>query len=211
MTSAEETPVDEDRLPWLETADEDYQERPSLARILPLILLGLGVVAAVVFGVMALRGPGSTGGNGQMIAAQEGDYKLKPDETGGRTIDGEGAAATATSEGKAPKGGAVDAKQMPEAPVALPGGKGAQTAAHGAPGAVVQLGSFPDQAGAEHTWAIMSKRLAYLAPLGHSVEKAEVSGQAVYRLRVNAGSANAASELCAKVKVAGEACFVPAK
>lgn len=211
MTSAEETPVDEDRLPWLETADEDYQERPSLTRILPLILLGLGVIAAVVFGVMALRGPGAAGGNGQMIAAQEGDYKVKPDEPGGRTIEGEGAAATATSEGKAPKGGVVDAKQMPEAPVALPGIKGAQTVARGAPGAVVQLGSFPDQAGANRTWEIMSKRLAFLAPLGHSVEKAEVSGQSVYRLRVNAGSANAASELCAKVKVAGEACFIPSK
>ncbi|CAN5718467.1 hypothetical protein BH11PSE6_BH11PSE6_23330 [soil metagenome] len=35
-----------------------------------------------------------------------------------------------------------------------------------------------------------------------------MNGNTVYRLRVNAGSANQASELCGKLKVAGEACFV---
>ena len=57
-------------------------------------------------------------------------------------------------------------------------------------------------------WGQASKRFTYLAPLGKSVQKAEVNGRTVYRLRVNAGSAGAATELCGKLKVAGEACFV---
>ncbi len=49
---------------------------------------------------------------------------------------------------------------------------------------------------------------AYLAPLGKSVQAAEVKGKTVYRLRVNAGSANQASDLCGKLKLAGENCFI---
>jgi cell division protein FtsN len=75
-------------------------------------------------------------------------------------------------------------------------------------GSLVQIGSFPNEASANAAWARAAARFLYLAPLGKSVQKAEVNGNTVYRLRVNAGSANQASELCGKLKVAGEACFV---
>ena len=57
-------------------------------------------------------------------------------------------------------------------------------------------------------WNQLSRRFAYLAPLGKSVQTAEVKGKTVYRLRVNAGSANQASDLCGKLKLAGENCFI---
>jgi hypothetical protein len=72
----------------------------------------------------------------------------------------------------------------------------------------VQLGSFPSEAEANAAWAKASKRFTYLAPMGKSVQQAEVNGRTVFRLRVNAGSANQATELCGKLKVAGEGCFV---
>ena len=56
----------------------------------------------------------------------------------------------------------------------------------------------------------MAKRFAYIATLGKSVQTAEVGGRKVYRLRVNAGSANAAADVCGRLKVAGETCFVVA-
>ena len=84
-----------------------------------------------------------------------------------------------------------------------------QASGPGSGGALVQLGSFPTEAAANAEWAAKSRRFAYLAPLGKSVEKAEVNGRTMYRLRVNAGSAGAASTLCGKLKVAGEACFIP--
>src|SRR3546814_17182363 len=74
---------------------------------------------------------------------------------------------------------------------------------------LVQLGSFPTEGQAKTAWTRVSKRFAYLAPLGQSIEKATVNGNTVYRLRVNAGSADQAKSVCGKLKVAGEACFIP--
>src|SRR3546814_8869847 len=71
------------------------------------------------------------------------------------------------------------------------------------------LGSFPTEGQAKTAWTRVSKRFAYLAPLGQSIEKATVNGNTVYRLRVNAGSADQAKSVCGKLKVAGEACFIP--
>lgn len=203
MTEGEST-IGGDRLPWLETADDDFDDRPSLARLVPLVLLGLGLIAAVIFGAYWLQQGGKPrDGDGTLIAAQEGDYKVKPDDPGGMKVEGEGDTAFATSEGKGPKAGKIDTRQLPEAPVTGKAGAGSA-----AGGALVQLGAFPDVATANAVWARQAKRFAYLAPLGHSVVAANVNGRSVQRLRVNAGSAGAAQELCGKLKAAGEACFV---
>ncbi|MEO5865884.1 MAG: SPOR domain-containing protein [Sphingomonas sp.] len=233
-----EPPVrDEDRLPWLETADQDYRGGPSLIRTLLLVILGLAVVAAVIYGVHLYKTRRGVDGNGALITAPEGEYKVKPDNPGGMNVTGEGDSAIATSDGAGAGNAAIDLKAVPESPVtgtkaapaALPngtnkavapvpatGGKLAAKAAtpnvamNGNSGSsLVQLGSFPDEAEANVAWTKASKRFSYLAPLGKSVQKAEVNGRTVYRLRVNAGSAGSANELCGKLKVAGEACFIP--
>ena len=87
-------------------------------------------------------------------------------------------------------------------PVAAGGGAGG--------GAVVQLGSFPNTAAANAAWKQLAGRFGYLAGLGQSIEAAEVNGRTVQRLRVNTGSNAQAREICGKLKVAGEACFVVA-
>ncbi len=224
---------DEDRLPWLETVDEDYAEGPSVFRTILFVLLGLAAVAAIVYGVYWYQQHHAKPGTGQLIEAQEGDYKVRPDDPGGMKVEGEGDTAFATSEGKGDGNAQIDMKAMPEAPIVpAPGAtpaaaptpaagsaKGAAatakllpkpgTAATGGKGAVVQLGSFPSEAEANSAWTKQAKRFAYLAPLGKSIEPAIVGDRTVYRLRVNAGSAGAATALCDKLKVAGEACFVP--
>lgn len=206
MASEGETVENDERLPWLETADDDYEDRPSLARLVPLVLLGLGLIAALVFGAYWLQQAGGKpkDSEGKLIAAQEGDYKVKPDKPGGMKVEGEGDTAYATSEGKGPTAGKIDTRQIPETPVTAR--KDAPAPAAG--GALVQLGAFPDVASANAAWARASKRFAYLAPLAHSVMAASVNGHNVQRLRVNAGSVGAAQELCGKLKAAGEACFV---
>ncbi|MBA4049043.1 MAG: SPOR domain-containing protein [Sphingomonas sp.] len=212
MESANDGQDEADRLPWLETADDEFVDRPSISRIAPLIMAGLLAVALIVFGYIVVSKPSKPVGDGQLIAAQEGDYKVKPSEPGGREIEGEGDMAFATTEGKGAKDAKIDLKQMPETPVIGGGngiGAGAGAAGASSGGSLVQIGSFPDAASANAAWARASKRFTYLAPLGHSVERADVNGRTVHRLRVNAGSATAASELCGKLQVAGEACFVP--
>ncbi len=75
-------------------------------------------------------------------------------------------------------------------------------------GSLVQLGAYPSEAVANAAWDRFAKRFAYLAPLGKAVQPVAREGKTLYRLRVNAGSANQAAELCGRLRVAGEACFV---
>jgi hypothetical protein len=237
MATADDEYREEERLPWLETADAHYyEEGPSIVRLILLVLLGLAVLAAIVFGIYYVQTHHAASGNGALINAQEGSYKVKPDEPGGMNVTGEGDSAIATSEGAAPGNASIDLKAVPEAPIA--GKKAAAPAAGGsakvtevprsggalkanapvaatktkAPsgggGSIVQLGSFPTESAANTQWTQMSKRFGYIAPLGKSVQKAEVNGRTVYRLRVNAGSASQATEVCGKLKVAGEPCFI---
>lgn len=242
------TPVDErarrddDRLPWLESAEEVRPTGPSALRIVLFVLLGLLLVGAILFGVSRWQRGGVGGtGEGNLIKAPTTAYKVRPREPGGMKVEGEGDTVFATSEGGATPG-AVDTRAVPEAPVVstatpvapspatpapttsrvvaevpasrgrlsarAPGAVATTRTAPSGGGAVVQLGSFPTRAGADSAWAQLSKRFGYLAGLGKTVEAAEVNGRTTYRLRVNAGSAGAASDLCARLKVAGEPCFV---
>lgn len=228
MSSGEYEIRDEDRLPWLETVDEDYSEGPSILRIGLLVLIGLAIVAAAIFGIYWYQKHRNLEGTGALIEAQEGDYKVKPDVVGGMKVEGEGDTTLATSEGDGAENGPIDMAPTPEAPIAgktaemkkpdavagpamIPGPEavGKAVNANGTSGgAVVQLGSFPDEASANAAWTAASKRFSYLAPLGKAVVPASVGSRQVYRLRVNTGSAAQASEICGKLKAAGEACFV---
>lgn len=246
MSSAGDTlHEDEDRLPWLETVDETYDDGPSVLRVALLIAVGLAVIAAAVLGIYWYQDRPVASGTGDLIAAQEGDYKVKPDQPGGMQVAGEGDSVFKTSEGGT-SNSSVDLAAMPEAPIAPvaqatpkaqpsaapspaarvaadvppPAAKNAaaartaRAAAAGMTGgatagsAIVQLGSFPSAASANAAWKQLSGRFAYLSELGQTVQQAEVNGRSVHRLRVNAGSAAQAREICAKLKVAGEACFV---
>ena len=230
----------EDRLPWLETVEPDVDEGPGVWRVVVAVLIGLALVAAAAFAWFRLKGPAASDGRGDLIAAQEGDYKVKPGDPGGLKVNGEGDAAVATSGG-ASGNAAIDLKAVPETPItgkhaaAQPvpadaggskavanvpasGGRLAATPPMGVPranvpgagsgGSLVQLGAYPTEGAANAAWSAVAKRFGYVATLGKQVVPAEVGGRTVYRLRVNAGSANAAADVCGRLKVAGEGCFV---
>ena len=230
---------EEDRLPWLETVEPDEKDGVGAGRVIALVLLGLAVLAALIYAIYRIQNR-TPAGDGQLIAAQEGDYKVKPNDPGGLKVEGEGEAAIATSAGKA-NNGAIDLKAVPERPVTSPrvvaapvpreqggrntvaqvppsGGKlraaspvsvkRADTVAAAGSGSLVQLGAFPSESAANTAWDGFAKRFTYLAPLGKSVQPVAKGGQTLYRLRVNAGSANAAADICGRLRVAGEACFV---
>lgn len=230
---------DEDRLPWLETVEPDEPEGPGLLRVGVLVVVGLALVAAIVFAILSFQ-QRTPDGDGELIAAPQGDYKVRPDDPGGLRVEGEGDSAIAASAGaNAPS--SIDLKAVPEAPIdgrrakpaAAPVGVGSARTVAEVPGAagrltakapmsapkkavpgvasggsLVQLGAFPSEAAANGAWSAMAKRFAYLATLGKTVQSADVNGRKVYRLKVNAGSADAAAELCGRLAVAGEKCFV---
>ena len=218
---------DEDRLPWLEAVDEDERsDGPGAAKLIAFVVIGLVAIGLIVGGLFwmgnrAGQGGGAEGGEPELIAAPEGDYKVKPADPGGMKVEGEGGTAFATSEGADPKG-AINVDAVPEAPVtkaepapkaappavaaapkATPAPTPAAPAAPAAAGASIQLGAFSSQAGANTAWKGLSGRFKYLAPLTHSVTATQAGGKTLYRLRA---SGPGAKELCGRLRVAGESC-----
>ncbi len=201
---------DPDRLPWLETADGyEYDEGASPLKVAGLVLGGLALLAAIVGGIYWLQRnqTGGAQGNGELIAAQEGNYKVAPDDREGKTFEGEGDAAFAASEGK--KTGATIAAPAktgdPKAVVVQPAASGPAPA-----GAVmVQLGAFGDAAKADQAWAAIGKRFGFLSGTNRKIAEASgEGGRKIYRLQAVTANAAAAQQLCAKLKAAGENCLI---
>lgn len=201
---------DPDRLPWLETADGyEYDEGASPLKVAGMVLGGLALLAAIVGGIYWLQRnqTGGATGNGELIAAQEGDYKVRPDDPEGKKFEGEGDSAFAASEGQktgatiAPANKAGDAKAVAAKPTA--------NAATPAGTVMVQLGAFGDSVKADTAWAALGKRFGFLSGVNRKIAEANVEGgRKVFRLQAVTANAAAAQQLCAKLKAAGENCLI---
>ena len=206
---------DPDRLPWLETADGyDYDDGASPLKMAFMVLAGLALLAAIVGAVYwAQRNQtGGATGNGELIAAQKGDYKVKPEDAGGKSFEGEGDSAFAASEGT--KTGATLVPAAKTATTPTPSATASATApasnAAAPAGAVmVQLGAFGDSAKADTAWAALNKRFGFLAGTNRKIAEASVEGgRKVFRLQAVTANSSEAQQLCAKLKVAGENCLI---
>jgi len=75
--------------------------------------------------------------------------------------------------------------------------------------ASLQLGAFSTSAKADEAWKGISSRFGYLAGLDKRVDKLDRDGTTLYRLRAGGvASKAAATDLCGRLKVAGQACLV---
>lgn len=202
---------DPDRLPWLETADGyEYDSGASPLKVAGLVLGGLALLAAIVGGIywMQRNQSGGTEGNGELIAAQEGNYKVLPTDPEGKKFEGEGDSAFAASDGKKvdAKIGAtkVDPAKTATVPVAA-----AANAAVPAGAVLVQLGAFSDSAKADQAWAGLGKRFGFLSGTNRKIAEASAEGgRKVFRLQAVTANAADAQQLCAKLKAAGENCLI---
>ena len=225
----EPTPLDdEDRLPWLEAVEEEEgDEGPTAAKLIAFVVIGLAAIGLIVGGLFWMGNRDGAAGDGEpeLIAAQEGDYKVKPEEAGGMEVEGTGDTAFAASEGATPKS-AIDTNALPEAPVTRPPPPAAappaaalaptapaptpatpaamRPSAVAAPGdGTIQLGAFSSQASANSAWKALAGRFSYLAPLSHSVTPTTTGGRTLYRLRATGPGAR---DICGRLQVAGESC-----
>lgn len=114
---------DEDRLPWLEAVeDEDEEPGVGAGKLIAALIAGLIALALIVGGVLWLRersAQGASSGDGELIAAPQGNYKERPETPGGMQVEGQGDLAYSASEG-ADVNSAIDLTAIPEAPVAHP-------------------------------------------------------------------------------------------
>ncbi len=231
MTDARTGEMDDtDRLPWLEAVEEEEREEgPSAAKMIAWIVIGLFAIAIVVGGLFWAGNRTEPGGDGELIAAPEGDYKVKPGDPGGLAVEGEGDTAFAASEGAEPKG-QINTNAVPERPVvrppqaqpqpkapaqaqprpqaqpkAPPARPATPPARPAASGATIQLGAFSSQASATRAWTALSGRFRYLSPLSHSVVPVQAGGRTLYRLRASGADSTG---ICRRLQIAGEDCSI---
>ena len=220
------TSGDNEALPWLEAVDDEDQPRGVSARKMLAALLMVGIAVAIIAGTTFYLGRQS-GGSGppQLIRAEAGPYKVRPDDPGGLDVAGDSGTAFATGAGEdqdaqldvgkltepppplPPKEGEPKPVPPPEPKppvVAPPVTPGASPAATGAAGPTVQLGAYGSTAKAETAWRMLSSRFPAVAGMAKQI----VPYSGGYRLRAGAGSAAEAKAACAAVTAGGENCFV---
>jgi cell division septation protein DedD len=117
---------------------------------------------------------------------------------------------TAKPAGARPAAGnSVAAADKPVAPKPAPPAAAPVQPVTAAPvtggGSTVQLGAFSTEAKARAAWKTLSKRFSYLAPLTPVILPVKSGDATLYRLRATGGPAGS---ICARMKVAGEACAV---
>ncbi len=195
---------DPDHLPWLETADDyEYDDSPSIFKIILFILLGLSILAAA-FGVyywyQNKSDNGGVRGNGDVIAAQEGNYKVAPEDEQGKDFEGEGDASFATSEGQKVNGKIGSEAKVDSVKTDSPLAAGT---------AAVQLGAYSDTESAAAGWTSLSRRFGFLKDDMRKIVEGKIdNGATIYRLQAVASNAAQANDICSKLKAAGENCLV---
>lgn len=110
--------LDEERLPWLQAVDdEDEEDGVPAARLIAGVIGALLVIGLIIGGIFWLKQRSAvTHGDGELIAAAEGDYKVRPADPGGMKVEGTGDVAYNVSEG-GEAAGSINLDNQPEAPV----------------------------------------------------------------------------------------------
>src|SRR6185369_13876963 len=96
---------DDDRLPWLESADDDDDDEGAIdtGRVLRFLVFGLVLLAAIGGALWFVKHRAATAptvAEGGVIKAPAEPYKAVPANQGGKTYAGTGDSAFAASEGK---------------------------------------------------------------------------------------------------------------
>lgn len=217
---------DDQALPWLEAVDDEDGPRGVSARKMFVALVLVLAAAAIVAGTMFWLGRRDPVVNGapELIRAEPGPYKVKPDDPGGLDVAGDSETAYSTSAGENPDA-VLDVSKLPQDMQPLP--EPAQTAASpkkippnetkepapgdealAAPsGPTIQLGAYASTVKADTAWNLLSSRFPEVAALKKTVVTATVKGKPFYRLRAS-GSSEQAKAACAALRAAGESCLV---
>ena len=212
---------DDGQLPWLQAVEDEDEPRgvsarKMLAALVVVLLAGL-LVAGTFFWLGSREA--QVDGPPELIRAEAGPYKVKPDDPGGLDVAGESGTAFETSAGQ-DRDAQLDLSALPEAPVAPPAksppkaqadreepskpAAAAEASPSGGAGSVIQLGAFQNQAQAERAWSALSARFPAVA----AMSKLIVPFSGGIRLRAAAPSPAEARAACQALRAAGENCFV---
>jgi hypothetical protein len=205
----------DERLPWLESDDDYEQPGVDTGRIVAFAAVGL-LAVLVLLGTLYVFTRGASEAepvaDGSTIEAPDEPYKTRPENPGGRQVEGTGDSSFRVAEGKAvegriaggkpvaaagPEPGAAETGAAPPAPLpATPSGVG------------VQVGAYSTRAQAEAGWTQLAGRFEALQGRSHRVLEGTADSGTIYRLQALAGTVAEAETLCRSIKAAGGDCQV---
>lgn len=219
-TQVEELDLDDDEpLPWLESSDYEEDEGVDTGRIVGFVILALLALGLLIglFWFFTSRGADpEMVADGSTIAAENGPYKERPDDPGGKEFAGTGDVAPAVGEGQtregriadgAGKGSSAGTTASAQPSVDAPTTSSASESS-AAPGTVVQVSAIADRSRADEKWRELTRRSDALSGFKYRVEEARIDNGTVYRLQALAGDKAAARQLCAALKADGVDCIV---
>jgi len=218
-------PMGTDRLPWLESAEDDDVYGLDSRRVLMAAGVGLALLLALVAGIWFLthRPAGvAPPADGSIVAAPDAPFKEAPSDPGGKQYAGTGDTSYAASQGEqhlAQLGGenavpSAGASYAGGAPVAAPSQAAPKAAPAAAPvddggpaGGVVQIAAYTSDAAAQAGWNRLVTAHESLKGMNHRIVAAKIDLGTVYRLQL-VTSAGGGAALCERLKAEALPCQV---
>ena len=202
----------EERLPWLESDDDYEQPGVDTGRIVAFAVVGLLAVVLIVGGIWWFtqdRTDREMVADGGVIEAPDEPYRTRPDDPGGREVEGTGDTSFEVAEGQTVEGriagsGAVPTPAIDREQAAAPSGQATGSAG----GVGVQVGAYSSRAAAEAGWSQLSGRIEALQGRNHRIVQGTADSGTIYRLQAVAGTAAEADTLCRSIKSQGGDCQV---
>ncbi|HEY6814791.1 MAG TPA: SPOR domain-containing protein [Croceibacterium sp.] len=207
----------EERLPWLESDDDYEQPGVDTGRIVAFAAVGLLFVVLLLGGLWWLTREPSEDvavADGSTIEAPDEPYKTRPEDRGGRQVEGTGDTSFEVAEGQSVEGridsGGVPApsidREQTAAPTQTPSAPATTSAPAGSIG--VQVGAYSTRAQAETGWNQLSGRFEVLKGRSHRVLQGTADSGTVFRLQALAGTVAEAEMLCRGIRAQGGDCQV---
>jgi len=203
---AVELELDDERLPWLESGDDDDEQGVDPGRIVGFVIFALLLLAIVLGGgwyLLKRQGAAAVRADGSTIEAPEGPYKERPENPGGRIADGTGDVAPAVGQGQSRQGRLAQPQEAPSATSEADEGQSAAFA-----GIAVQVGAYASRETAQRGWATLMRQTEALSGVKHRIVEGKADIGTVYRLQAVAADVAAAKRLCAALQADGVACQV---
>ena len=208
----------EERLPWLESDDDDEQPGVDTGRLIAFAVVGL-LALVLVFGALWFFIRGSTDeelvADGSTIEAPDEPYRTRPADPGGQEVAGTGDTSFEVAEGQTVEGQIAGEGPVPTPTVdrdqttaPTPTASASATESPSTGGVGVQVGAYSSRAAAEAGWSTLSGRIAALQGRSHRIIQGTADSGTIYRLQAVAGTAAEADALCRSIRSEGGDCQV---
>lgn len=202
-----------ERLPWLESDDEDEDLAIDTGRIVTFAVasvLAIAIAGAALWWTLGRPAEQRLVADGSTIEAPDEPYRKRPDNPGGMQVAGTGDTSFAVAEGRQ-----VDARLAPSEPpapsidIAQEAVEDDEEPAPPAPSGIgVQVGAYSTHAQAQAGWSTLVSRMEPLQGRSHRVVEGRTDSGRVFRLQAVAGDLADANALCGAIKAAGGDCQV---